>query len=489
MANIKNLTLLHSNDMHGDFLAEEIDKQLLGGVSMLSGYVNKVRNEEDNSLYVIAGDMFRGSVIDSEFKGLSTIEIMNMIAPDVATLGNHEIDYGLAHLIFLEKCANFPIINANIYIKSNMTRLFEPYRIIEIDGMKIMFIGLLTEEIMDYAKQDDILGSFVDIEEAAEAVGKICNNYKTIDIDLTVLLTHIGFEQDKKLAELLDPNWGVDIIVGGHSHTVLDEPELVNDILIVQAGTGTDMIGRFDLKIDTDTNRVDSYEWKLVPIDSSYCPVNEDLKHTIEKYKEITDKKFGRILTHLPHQLTHPVRYRETDMGNLFADIFQESLGLDIMFLGSGSIRTNSLGPTVTFGDLAEAFPYDDWIMSVYANGDQLKRMVKHLLRDDAYLNETEFYQFSKGLFVTYSYPEKEIVELTLNGEPLDDEKVYSVGIQRFHLNNFDRFFGIPMEEVEQNEKQKIASTTCLQILDEYLTVHNRISSKVEGRITVLGLE
>ena len=87
MTNIKNLTLLHSNDMHGDFLAEEIDKQLLGGVSRLSGYVNQVRNEEENSLYVIAGDMFRGSVIDSEFKGLSTIEIMNMIAPDVGDIG------------------------------------------------------------------------------------------------------------------------------------------------------------------------------------------------------------------------------------------------------------------------------------------------------------------------------------------------------------------------------------------------------------------
>ena len=113
---------------------------------------------------------------------------------------------------------------------------------------------------------------------------------------------------------------------------------------------------------------------------SSHCPINEDLMQTIKKYKEITDKKFGRILTHLPHQLTHPVRYKETDLGNLFADIFQESLGLDIMFLGSGSIRTDSLGPTITYGDLAEAFPYDDWIMSVYANGDQLRRMVKHLV-------------------------------------------------------------------------------------------------------------
>ena len=92
MSNYKKLTILHSNDMHGDFLAENIQENLIGGVSMLSGYVNKVRNEEANTLYCIAGDMFRGSVIDSEFKGVSTIEIMNTIAPDVVTLGNHETD-------------------------------------------------------------------------------------------------------------------------------------------------------------------------------------------------------------------------------------------------------------------------------------------------------------------------------------------------------------------------------------------------------------
>ena len=110
----KKLTLLHSNDMHGDFLAEDLDSKLVGGVSMLSGYINKVRSEEPNTLYCIAGDMFRGSIIDAEFQGISTIEIMNMLAPDVVTLGNHETDYGVAHLLFLEKCATFPIINANL---------------------------------------------------------------------------------------------------------------------------------------------------------------------------------------------------------------------------------------------------------------------------------------------------------------------------------------------------------------------------------------
>ena len=77
MADYRKLTILHSNDMHGDFLAENIDDSLVGGVSMLSGYLNRVRNKDPEALYVIAGDMFRGSIIDAEYQGVSTIEIMN----------------------------------------------------------------------------------------------------------------------------------------------------------------------------------------------------------------------------------------------------------------------------------------------------------------------------------------------------------------------------------------------------------------------------
>ena len=185
MKNLKKLTILHSNDMHGDFLAEQIDERLVGGVSLLSGYVNKVRREEKNVIYAIAGDMFRGSVIDSEYKGPSTIGIMNLMGPDVATIGNHEVDYGLAHLLFLEKCADFPIINANLHIKSNGRRMFRPFWIAHIDGMKILFIGIITEEVLAATKNDELIGSFVDIGEAAREVGNICNAYNAIDIDFT----------------------------------------------------------------------------------------------------------------------------------------------------------------------------------------------------------------------------------------------------------------------------------------------------------------
>ncbi len=119
MPELRKIVLLHSNDLHGDFLAEEVDETLLGGISMLSGYVHKVRSEYKNTIYCIAGDMLQGSIIDSEYKGLSTIEIMNLLRPDVASIGNHEVDYGLAHLLFLERCARFPIVCANLFIKNH----------------------------------------------------------------------------------------------------------------------------------------------------------------------------------------------------------------------------------------------------------------------------------------------------------------------------------------------------------------------------------
>ena len=200
MSNTKKLTLLHSNDIHGDFIAEEKDGVSYGGMSLMSGYVKETREKEENCLFAIAGDMFRGSIIDSEYKGLSTIQIVNFLGPDIVSLGNHEVDYGLAHLLFLEKCAKFPIVNANMYIKTNHSRLFNPYKIIDVNGIKVMFIGIVTEEVLASTKTEAIIGTFVDVWEAAKQVGTIIDNYKTTAVDLTVLLTHIGFEQDQQLA-------------------------------------------------------------------------------------------------------------------------------------------------------------------------------------------------------------------------------------------------------------------------------------------------
>ncbi|MBR6801966.1 MAG: bifunctional metallophosphatase/5'-nucleotidase [Eubacteriaceae bacterium] len=486
MDNRKKLTILHSNDLHGDFFAEELEKSLVGGVSLLSGYVNKVREEEKNTIYAIAGDMFRGSVIDSEFQGISTIEIMNMLSPDVVTVGNHETDYGIAHLLFLEKCAKFPIINANLHIKTNNARLFKPHHIIQIDGMKILFIGIVTEEVISQTKNDGLIGSFVDIKEAADEIGKICNTYNSLDVDLTVLLTHIGHEEDKHLASLLDPAWGVDIIIGGHSHTFLEEPAVVNDIVIVQAGTGTDEIGRFDIVVDMDNNCIDSYTWKTVPVNAENCPHDAEMEEIIKHYKDKTDEKYGRLITRFRRQLTHPSRTQETALGGLIADSLRESLGLDIMLLGSGSLRCEAMGPMVLLKDLTEAFPYDDAVYMFTVNGKQLKDMIRFMVRDEVWEGaHCEFYQFSEGLRVVYDRSTHEYEEFTFEGMDVTEERLYRVGLQNFHFKNIEEFFNIPLSEIEKNGKARIVSTSCRDVIEEYLSEHRNLDREISGRLVV----
>lgn len=483
----KKLTILHSNDLHGDFMAEQVDDKLVGGVSMLSGYVSKVRREEENVLYAIAGDMFRGSIIDAEYKGISTIEIMNLLAPDIVTIGNHEVDYGIAHLLFIEKCAKFPIINANLYIKSNGARLFTPYKILKVGGMNILFIGIITEEVLAQARKDNLIGAFIDTKEAAAEVTRICNAYKSVDVDLTVLLTHIGFEDDKKLAAMLPPACGVDLIIGGHSHTLPEQPWVENGIQIVQAGTGTDRIGRFDLVIDTDRNCIDSGTWRTVPITAADCPRDEALEAVLAKYKEATDRKYARIVTRLRAQLTHPQRNTETQLGDLFADILREMLGLDVMLLGSGSIRQKAIGPIVDYGALKEAFPYDDGVYLMKITGAQLRKMMLFMLRDEAFAGDhTEFYQLSDGLQLVYARGEHALKECTFHGEEIADDRVLSVGIQGYHYANLESFLGLSFAEAGAIQTPRVVSTSCLDIIEEYLSTHQLLGAAAGGRLTVV---
>lgn len=481
--NTKSLVLLHSNDMHGDFLSKDRDAKLIGGVSMLSGYVNQTRSTEETVLYAIAGDMLQGSLIDSEYKGISTMEIMNYLGPDIACVGNHEVDYGLAHLLFLEKYAKFPIVSANFYIKNQNTRLLNPSKLIEIDGLKVLFIGIITESILDSIKADSLIGTFVDVKDAAQEVAKICNAYRTTDVDLTVLLTHIGFDNDLELARLLDPALGVDLIIGGHSHTILEKPAEVNGILITQAGVGTVQLGRFDLIIDTDTNSVTSYQWSLVPIDESHCPHDLVLEEVIRRYQDRVDEKYNRILTRFAKTLTHPSRLVETELGNLFADIGKDLLGLDLMLLGSGSLRKTELGPIVTVADLYAIFPFSEAVHQLKLSGKQLKHLFSTVMDPQKDTPSYEHYQLSSGSQIIYDNRTQHLVSLTINGEPVDEDKLYKVGIQTYHLNNTEKFWDLTLAEILANGKSIVLCTSMTDIVEEFFMTHTNLKSKLEGRI------
>ncbi|NLY36396.1 MAG: bifunctional metallophosphatase/5'-nucleotidase [Tissierellia bacterium] len=478
----KKLTLLHNNDIHGDFFAKEDNEALLGGLSLLSGYVQKVRREEENVIYAIAGDMLQGSIIDQEYRGVSTIDVMNLLGPDIVTLGNHEIDYGLAHLMFLERCAHFPIINANLHIRPTNTRLFKSHQVMMVGGIRILFIGLITEDILSYAGRDPLLGSFVDVREAAREVEYICNNYKDVDIDFTVLLTHIGFDKDVELAGLLPEEIGVDLILGGHSHTMMDQPAKVKDILIAQVGTGSTHIGRFDIIINMDTNSIHEFTWEAIPIDDSHCPRDYVLDEVLENYSREVDIKYNSLISRLKRPLEHPSRYVETELGNLFADMFRNQLDVDLFILGSGSIRGTRMEEIVTLSKLREIFPYDEAIMSFTVDGQELKNMLGTFFKK-VYAGEThEFYQYSQNVSVRVE-GHGEVQEVLFSGQPLKKEDKYKIAMQMFHYGILEETFGINIERIKTNGPIRCVSTSSFDIIDEYLQNHHFLSAQQEGRI------
>ena len=482
---VKHLTILHSNDLHGDFLPQDKDGISTGGLPRLSGFVKQKKQENENTIYAIAGDMFRGSVIDSEYMGLSTIDMVNLLGPDVATIGNHEVDYGIAHLLFLEKCAEFPIINANMIINFNHTRMFRPYMYLNVGGIKVLFIGILTQEVISSARQERVIGTFIDIEDAAREVGIICDNYRTREADVTVLLTHIGIDEDIKLAQLLDPAYGVDVIIGGHSHTFMDEPVVVNGIPIVQAGTGTGVIGRMEIDVETETNEILSWNWICEPINEDTAPVDEVMEELLEHYREETDRKYKKIVTRFARPLTNPARNQETELCNLYADILQQDSSYDIMFMGTGSIRKKEMGPIVDYETMIENTPYDSAVWMLKVTGKQLREMLTYIFRDDAWVIETEFYNFSKGFRVVYNKSTHTFEEVSLNGSEVTDDQEILIAMQTYHYINFEEFFHVSLDDVKKNMNPRIVATSVINVVEEYFSTHKDIDSKVEGRIVI----
>ena len=214
--------------------------------------------------------------------------------------------------------------------------------------------------------------------------------------------------------------------------------------------------------------------------------MEEVLHHIISR----VDEKYSHIVGRFRRELTHPERTQETELGNLFVDIFTRSLGIDVMLIGSGSIRAQKLGPIVTYGDLIEGFPYDDGVFMFKVTGQQLRQMLHYMLREEAYTGHTEFYQLPstlrlrydrrKGDFDYFTYCGREV------GKEIGDDALFTVGLQNYHFKNIESFFNISYDTLCKLQKPRSAATSCQDILMEYFREHEMLDAAVDGRMTIL---
>ncbi len=258
------LTILHTNDMHSFIEPFPDDGRKyggMGGMARRAALIEKIRDEEKHVLLLDAGDIFQGTPYFNVFNGELEFKLMSKMKYDAATLGNHDFDNGLEGLKSQLEHAKFPFLSANYdFSKTILANTFAPYKIfnkgnikVGVFGLGIALEGLVNKQLYKETRYLDPIGT------AKEMVKEL----KSKDCDLIVCLSHLGYEyesdiiSDVKLAQQVS---GIDLIIGGHTHTFLTSPKTIlnpdlEPVLINQVGWAGINIGRIDYNFRMDSKK------------------------------------------------------------------------------------------------------------------------------------------------------------------------------------------------------------------------------------------
>jgi 5'-nucleotidase len=235
--------------------------------------------------------------------------------------------------------------------------------------------------------------------------------------------------------------------------------------------------------VDDDTNSIVEYKWRLIPIDSRIAKPDRQLTEYIANYKKVVDQKYNAVLCKFSEKLTHPKREEETSLGNLFADAFAQVAECDVVFVGSGSIRSKEMGPLVTLQDFLSCFPYGDTLHKFTVPGFMVLKIFSHMMRPENRTGEGECYQVNRGIKAVYDDKTKRLLSLDVAGRPVEKDRFYTICMQGYHFNNSKAYLDLTQEELLESGKSKVVTTSVQESMEEYLRNNQNIASRVEGRL------
>lgn len=484
--NIKEITILHTNDIHGQLnFTVGKDFTVHGGISLLSGYINKVREEKDVFLG-ICGDILQEDIRGSDYKGTNTVELINYLEPDALSLGNHELDYGLAHLLIFETCFKSPLLCANILISNLEQMLFEPSRIYNVGGVRMLVIGIIPEAFFNRVLTDEFCRSMLTYKDTYEAIRDEIDAHKDEHVDLVVLMSHYGIEGDRALAENMPDDIHIDLLLGGHSHILMKEAEVINGIPIAQSSYGTVDIGRFDLKVDTESKKLLSWDWNLVEISESTSSFDygvDDLADRVVFNKKVQYN--SSKVCQFKETYTQKSRLFESDLGNLVSDAFADLYPVDFVILQSGSLRQEACGPIMTEKDFNALYPFDDKFYVCKLTGKEIRDGFNYLfsLKPDGSIMGGTF-QYSKGFRIEVDgddcWNKGCVVEkIMIHDKELDDNKTYNVGLTKNCVKGFMKYFSL---DIPEENKNLVSLSTYHDLVGYYLRYDGIVEAPKKGR-------
>ena len=443
-----HLVILHTNDTHSQI---DPDDHGRGGVMRRKAVIDSVRAAEKNVMLVDAGDAVQGTLYFYLYGGKVEQEMMNILGVDARILGNHEFDNGADSLGAVLRLSNATKLTTNYKLENPALKdQFEPYTIKEFDGKRIGFIGINLDPEGMIAKGNYDGVEFLPIIATANVTAEKLK--KEEKVDAVVALSHIGYNPAGLVGDsvLARNSRNIDIIIGGHSHDVIDPTTPEGDrrshltnldgkpVLVVQTGKSGRNLGKIDINLDSlGTNVYPKYE--LIPIDKRYDNYkDEQLASALAKYSAGVDS-----LMHLEVATsTHALPNNGNELLNFFSDyVYDRGLELapvDLAIANKGGLRVSLPEGSISKGQIINMVPFRNFITIVEIKGKDLEDVFDVMARRNGD-------GVSRNVKVTYEIEEDgtgEVEEVYINGKKLDENATYRVATIDYLANGGDYLTG-----------------------------------------------
>ena len=466
------LRILHVNDFHG--YAEPHTpagiKEKIGGAAYLAARIDALRKENNgNTLLLSAGDMIQGHPWANFNEGRAVIGLMKAMKYGAMALGNHEFDFGGKILEQRIREAKFPVLAANLEGVAGV----EPYVIREAGGVRVGLLGIITEQTPELTHPKNVEG--INFLSPDLTIRKYLPELRK-KADIIILLTHIGYGEDRLLA---GKSKGVTAIIGGHSHTKVTGPQVIDGTIVLHAWEHGKSVGILDIEIDN--GKITSLRGTLEDIKPT-GHYRADVASIVSVYEDRMDKAMNRVIGKTEVDLDgRHVRSRKTNLGNFIADAMRKDANAEVAFINGGSIRAGIAAGSITIRDIYTVLPFTGYSVLMELRGDEILTALEHSLAGGKE-GSGGFLQVS-GMKIDYNPGAavgSRVKGITVNGAPLDRARKYTVATSDFLAAGGDGYSFL--KAIRQNRVQG-QGKDIREIMIDYIKAREEICPQVEGRM------
>ncbi|WP_299784680.1 bifunctional metallophosphatase/5'-nucleotidase [uncultured Marivita sp.] len=494
-----SLTILHTNDFHARFepiskydsgcSAEDNDAgECFGGSARLMTAIGDARARSNNHILVDGGDQFQGTLFYTYYKGKLAAEMMNQMGYDAMTVGNHEFDDGPEVLRGFVDTVEFPVLmsNADISGEPLLSDAIQKSVIIERGGERLGLIGLTPQDTHELASP----GPNVIFTDPVDAVQGEVDRLTEEGVNKIIVLSHSGYNTDIRVAE---NTTGVDVIVGGHTNTLLGDmegavgsyPTMVGNTAIVQAYAYGKFLGELNVTFDDEGNLTEAVGAPLI-MDAAVAE-DEATKARITEAAVPLDEIRNKVVASTAEAIEgnrDVCRAMECSMGNLVADAMLERVkdqGIDIAIANSGGLRASIDAGDVTMGEVLTVLPFQNTLSTFQITGETLIAALENGV-SQVEDGSGRFPQVSGMSFAVdlTKEPGSRVSDVMIGGEPVEMDKVYGAVSNNFVRNGGDGYSMFTTAQNAYDFGPDLADVTA-----EYLAENAPYQPYTDGRISI----